>query len=142
MNDVGWADETESDIILGKRDQNTFETTLNIKYTFTNKMGLTFRLRQYWSQVEYKEYYALQMDGTLASTDYSNFDDYGHDLNNINFNSFNIDMVYRWVFSPGSEINFIWKNIIQSNDFNVNVKYLENLENTLRQDQINSFTLK
>lgn len=141
INDIGWVDETPEDIILGKRDQNTQETTLNIKYTFTNKMGLNFRLRHYWSQVEYIEYYALGMQGELLPTDYSNFEN-GIDQNHINFNVFNIDMVYRWVFSPGSEINFIWKNIIQSNDINVKVDYLKNLENTLNQDKINSFTLK
>lgn len=141
-NDIGWADETDADIILGKRDQNTLETVLNFKYTFTNRMGLNFRLRHYWSKVVYKEYYALNMDGTLSPTDYSNLTDEGIDDNNINFNIFNIDMVYRWVFSPGSEINFIWKNIIQSNDVNTKVNYFENLENTLKQDQINSFTIK
>ena len=141
-NDIGWADETTDDIILGKRDQNTLETTLNIKYTFTNKMGLNFRLRHYWSIVEYIDYYALQLDGTLAPTDYSNLNSDGIDQNNINFNIFNIDMVYRWVFSPGSEINFIWKNIIQSNVLNTKVNYFQNLENTLQQEQINSFTIK
>lgn len=142
MNDIGWVDETADDIILGKRDQNTLETTFNIKYTFTNRMGLNFRLRHYWSTVDYSEYFALNMDGTLRPTNYSNLDSDGFDQNNINFNIFNIDMVYKWVFSPGSEVNFIWKNIIQSNDVNVTIDYLENLENTLRQDQINSFTIK
>ena len=105
-------------------------------------MGLTFRLRHYWSTVDYSEYYALNLDGTLRPTDYSNFDDDGFDQNNINFNIFNIDMVYQWVFSPGSEVNFIWKNIIQSNDVNANVNYFNNLENTLNQDKINSLTIK
>lgn len=141
-NEIGWADETDTDIILGKRDRNTIETIFNIKYTFTNRMGLTFRLRHYWSKVNYKEYYSLLDDGGLGISDYSNYNENGIDQNNINFNIFNIDMVYRWVFSPGSEVNFIWKNIIQSNELNVNVDYFQNLENTLNQDKINSVTLK
>lgn len=141
-NNIGWVDETDMDIILGKRNINTVETILNFKYTFTNKMGLNFRLRQYWSKVLYKQYYALEMDGSLGPTNYSNYDSDGIDNNNINFNIFNIDMVYRWVFSPGSEINFIWKNVIQSNDVNVDINYFQNLQNTFQQDQINSFTLK
>lgn len=141
-NDIGWTDQTDTDIILGKRDRNTLETVLDFKYTFTNLMGLNFRLRHYWSKVDYSQYYALNMDGTLGPTDYSNFGEDGFDNNNINFNIFNIDMVYRWVFSHGSEIHFIWKNIIQSNDVNIKVNYFQNLENTLKQDQINSLTLK
>jgi len=141
-NDIGWVDEVESDIIMGQRNINTLETLLDFKYTFTNKMGLNFRLRHYWSKVDYNAYNLLEMDGTLSPTDYTNLDEYGVDQNNINFNIFNIDMVYRWVFSPGSEINFIWKNVIQDNNVNVDVNYFQNFQNTLEQDKINSFTLK
>jgi hypothetical protein len=141
-NDIGWVDITGQDIILGKRNRNTLESTLDFKYTFTNLMGLNFRLRHYWSKVDYQQYYSLNMDGTLGPTDYSNLNDDGQDNNNINFNIFNIDMFYRWVFSPGSEIIFIWKNIIQHNDINVDVNYFQNLENTLKQNQINNFTIK
>jgi hypothetical protein len=141
-NDIGWVDEVASDIIMGQRNINTLETLLDFKYTFTNKMGLNFRLRHYWSKVDYNAYNLLEMDGTLSPTDYTNLDEYGVDQNNINFNIFNIDMVYRWVFSPGSEINFVWKNVIQDNNVNVDVRYFQNIQNTLEQDKINSFTLK
>ncbi|MBL4706078.1 MAG: carbohydrate binding family 9 domain-containing protein [Flavobacteriales bacterium] len=39
------------DIIFGKRDQTTYENVLSTSYIFTNRMGLTFRLRHYWSTV-------------------------------------------------------------------------------------------
>jgi len=143
MNDIGFAEIIDDDdIILGKRDQNTFETRLNIKYTFTNKMGLNFRLRHYWSKVVYNDYFSLNPDGTLGDTDYTPIDDDGYDYNNANFNAFNIDMIYSWVFLPGSELSFIWKNIIQDNTVNVDENYFENLANTLQLDQINTFTIK
>ena len=143
MNDIGFAEIIDDDdIILGKRDQNTFETRLNIKYTFTNKMGLNFRLRHYWSNVIYSDYYSLNQDGTLGETGYTPLDDDGKDYNNVNFNAFNIDMIYRWVFLPGSELSFIWKNIIQDNQVDVEGNYFENLTNTLQLDQINTFTIK
>ena len=105
-------------------------------------MGLNFRLRHYRSTVVYKDYFSLNQDGTLGDTDYSPINDDGNDYNNVNFNAFNIDMVYRWVFLPGSELSFIWKNIIQGNKIDVQGNYFENLTNTLQLDQINTFTIK
>ena len=32
------------------------------------------------------------------------------DLEDLNFNAWSIDMVYRWNFAPGSELNIVWKN--------------------------------
>jgi hypothetical protein len=142
FNTIGFADIiNDDDIILGKRDQNTIELRLNIKYTFTNNMGLNFRLRHYWSKVVYNNYYSLNYDGTLGDIDYNPIED-GVDYNNQNFNAFNIDMVYRWVFLPGSELNFIWKNIIQENTNDIDGNYFNNLGNTLGLQQINVFTIK
>ena len=78
----------------------------------------------------------------MGFSDYNPLDDDGNDRNNINFNAFNIDMVYNWVFLPGSELSLIWKNIIQSNDFHTDDNYFENLSTVLAQDQINIVTLK
>jgi len=143
LNEIGFAEIiNDDDIILGKRDRNTFETRLNIKYTFTHNMGLNFRLRHYWSTAVYKNYYSLNPDGTLGDTDYNPINDEGQDYNNVNFNAFNIDMIYTWVFLPGSELSFIWKNIIQDNQIDVEGNYFENLTHTLQLDQINTFTIK
>jgi len=145
-NDVGLVDFVDNgdqlEPIMGMRDRKTFESIFNIKYTFTNVMGLNFRLRHYWAKVVYNQYYSLNDDGTLGFSDYNPLDDDGNDRNNINFNAFNIDMVYNWVFLPGSELSLIWKNIIQSNDFHTDDNYFENLSTVLAQDQINIVTLK
>jgi hypothetical protein len=142
FNAIGFAEIiNENDIILGKRDQNTIEARLNIKYTFTNKMGINFRLRHYWSKVVYKDYFSLNYDGTLGDTDYDPVEN-GIDYNSLNFNAFNIDMVYRWVFLPGSELSIIWKNIIQESSNVTDGNYFSNLGNTLQLDQLNVFTIK
>ena len=142
-NDIGFVDILDDDsIILGKRDRSTLETVLNMKYTFTNKMNLNFRLRHYWAKVKYKDFYSLNDDGTLGYTDYNGLDEDGNQFNNLNFNVFNIDMVYRWVFLPGSELDFIWKNLIMNNNVNIDDSYFENLATTLALDQINTFTIK
>jgi len=74
-------------------------------------MSVNFRLRHFWTKVIYTDFYELDLDGNLVSTNYNDFNDQS-------FNSWNIDMVYRWRFAPGSDIFIVWKNSISdfSND--------------------------
>lgn len=131
------------EIIFGKRDQLTYENTLSINYIFTNTMGLTFRLRHYWSTVDYDSYHRLgEEDGYLYNTDYIGADTLGNSLHNTTFDAFNIDMVYRWVFAPGSELSVVWKNSIFKSDNSWQESYFDNLQETLESPQINSFSIK
>jgi hypothetical protein len=122
--------------IFGLRHRRTAENTLNTKYNFNNKMGITFRLRHYWSKVRYSQYFVLQEDGRQKP--FATNEPYGND----NANFFNIDMNYTWQFAPGSFINVNWKS--SSELFNTRVKdgYYENLRNTVEEPQINNFSVK
>lgn len=42
----------------------------------------------------------------------------------------------------GSELSFIWKNIIQNETVHIKNNYFNNLNNTLQLDQINTITIK
>ncbi len=131
-------DDENDEIIIGVRDFNTVENVLNAKYIFTNNMSLTFRLRHYWSVAEYSAFGALKEDGRLADTEYDNFSD-------NSFNAFNIDMVYRWRFAPGSDLFVVWKNQISdfSNDANVlQYAYGSSLGRLPNVPQRNNFSIK
>ena len=141
-NDVGWVNSLDDgQIILGRRDQDIYETLLRANYVFNNTMGLTFRLRQYWTKVSYLSYQSLDDTGRLVESEYAGTTD-GESDHNTNFNAFNIDMVYRWVFSPGSEMSVVWKNQIIGANNQLMVNYGENLERTFRLDQLNSLSIK
>lgn len=104
--EVGFVDKDENDeIIFGRRDRTTIENTFRTRYVFTNNMTLSFRLRHYWSNASYSSMHRLGLDGNLYDTGYNDFSD-------NSFNSFNIDMIYRWRFAPGSDLFIIWKNNI------------------------------
>lgn len=135
------APQTE-DIIFGQRDVNTRTHTIDLLYTMTNRMGITFRLRHYRSSVTYFEFFHLQEDGTLLAIDYDGLNNDGSSIYNTNYNAFTIDLVYRWVFAPASEINVVWKNNIFTNNDGVTQKYLQNIQQTLWSDQLNSFSLR
>lgn len=137
FNNIGYAYADNASLItFGNRDRNTVENILSSKYNFTNKQGLTFRMRHYWSKVEYKEYFTLQKNGSLVSDpSFTGNADY-----NVNF--FNIDMVYTWQFAPGSFLNIVWKNAVYYNNEDVKTGYFKNLKNTMDSDQNNNISLK
>lgn len=141
-NDVGYVDNFEGEngeeIILGKRDQRTVINTLRAGYSFSKNMTLSFRLRHYWSSVKYNSFHNISEDGDLIPTAYDEFND-------LSFNFFNIDMVYRWRFAPGSDIFFIWKNAISDVSDQANLIQYDYRKGTNRLGQFpqsNSFSLK
>jgi len=130
------------DIIFGKRDQVTYENVLNLSYIFTNRMGLTFRARHYWSTVEYNSFHVLDENGHLGPSTYTGLDSDSESLHNTNFNAFNIDMVYRWVFSPGSEMSIVYKSSLLGYNNDVSANYFQNFENTIQGPQTRSLSIK
>jgi len=131
-----------SEIIFGHRNQNTFTNTVGLKYTFTNKMGLSFRMRHYWSWVEYEKFYNLQKNGELADSEYTGLDENGLPKHNTTFNAFNIDMVYSWQVAPGSFFTAVWKSQIYSNTDELQKGFFDNLSKTFDQGGTNSLVLK
>ena len=132
---IGYADHEEDLITFGKRDLNTINNIFNTKYTFNNKMGLTFRMRHYWSAAEYEEFYTLGEKGELLDSDFD-----GNE--NRNYNAFNIDMVYTYVFAPASEISIVWKNSIAGDEDFVRSDYVSNVDTLGNLPQNNSISVR
>ncbi|MTI32958.1 DUF5916 domain-containing protein, partial [Xanthovirga aplysinae] len=149
-DDRGWVDTFYDDndepeqIILGTRDVQTFVNTFNGQYTFNDRMGITFRLRHYWSKVPYYtgEYFELQNNGDLIPIVYDDLDENQEKKYDKNYNAFNIDMVYTWRFAPGSELSLVWKNAIETDDNKTDFNFISNLDNTLSTSASNSLSLK
>ena len=124
-----------STIVFGLRNMNTVTSTLTTTYIFTPRMGLSLRVRHYWSEVSYKEYFALQSDGTLEHYDYTG-------NANISFNAFNVDMIYTWVFLPGSELIITYKNSILSSSNVLLGSYSEDISHMFDGPESNSISVK
>jgi hypothetical protein len=135
-------DQQFDEIIFGERDVKTTTNTIDLTYTMNNKTGMTFRLRHYWSRVDYSSFYELLDNGRLSPVDIPTENANGISYYNTNFNAFSIDMVFRWIFSPASEVNIVWKNNIFTSNSDVAMNYLFNLQNTLVTDQLNSFSIR
>jgi hypothetical protein len=138
-NDVGFAEKEEIEddylITFGRRDINTISNIFRTKYTFNNRMDLSFRMRHYWSEADYQEFYTLGDEGELLDSDYE-----GNE--NRNYNTFNVDMVYTYAFAPASEISIVWKNSIIRDEDVLQDSYITNLENTFASPQSNSVSIR
>jgi hypothetical protein len=137
QDDIGFVnyDYFTDTITFGRRNILTVTNTFSTEYKFTNRMSLSFRLRHYWSKVRYSEYYQLDERGYLNSYAYFG----NHD---VNFNAFNIDMVFFWQFAPGSELNIVWKNAVLKREPVINNDYYDNFRGSLNSPQTNTISIK
>ncbi|MDX5482381.1 MAG: carbohydrate binding family 9 domain-containing protein [Hymenobacteraceae bacterium] len=136
--DIGYAGKDAAGrIIFGDRTVTTFTTRLSGAYIFNEFTGLTLNLRHYWSRAAYQQFYELTEDGLLqsAAADQAKFRD-------INYNAFNIDLVYSWRFAPGSELRIVWKNAIQDRSNVLRDKYFDNVSHTFQSPQNNNLSVK
>lgn len=137
INDIGYITDNGPDsVYFGKRDSPTWIATINANYIFSNTISLGFDLRHYWSRVIYDgSYYFLNEDGTLSLLE----NDLGEE--DINYNAFTIDMVFKWNFAPGSWITAVWKNIVDA-EGNLTNNYFDNVDYMFKENQVNSFSIK
>lgn len=138
IRDFGFADvsENEDTIYFAKRNVHSFENVMGLSYVINNKMGINLRVRHYWSGAENLIYYQLQQDGSII-------EDPGFDRDlNQNYNAFSVDMRFRWIFAPGSELTLAWKNTIYDDNNFYRRDYFGNLSDTWNLGQTNSISLK
>lgn len=131
---TGAANDT---IIFSRRNLETIENSLNIKYSFTNRMGLTLQARHYFSKVAPQQFYQLDKYGDLQTPT----NPFTKNVNQ-NYNYLSVDMVYTWQFAQGSFINIVWKDIAENFSRSFEKNYFKNVDNTLSGPQANSLSLR
>jgi hypothetical protein len=92
-------------------------------------------LRHYWVKAPYSDYYTLSSNGNLEFVTIPG----NHD---INYNLFNIDLIYTWTFAPGSELSVMWKNCINKLSNLIGQDFFNNLSQTFETPSSNSFSIK
>jgi len=125
----GFASFNEGDSsVFGWRDNHFLTNVWTVNYIFNANSSLSFRLRHHWQSVEYNRFLDLNEESgdLVENTDYLEMDGFGEELNR-NFNSFSVDLVYRWIFSPGSELNLVYKYNLDDDRNQLIRSYRENL---------------
>lgn len=134
-DDQGYVDQTDDNIIFGFRDRKNYTNTISGKYSFSTNSSLSLSFRHFWEAVAYNSYANLFSDGNL----YPNNDYVGED---VNFNSWNLDLNYIWQFAPGSQLIAFYRNSIFNSDTNSNLNFFNNLENLFEQSQRHTISVR
>jgi hypothetical protein len=134
-DNVGYVAYRNDSLFFGVRNMQTVTSTFTLNYIFTNRMGLTFRARHYWSQAQYSNYFLVNEEGKVTDAYYNRDAD-------VNFNAFNIDMIFTWQFLPGSELSIVWKNAILTSTGMLQPNYAEDVQTIFDSPQSNSISAK
>lgn len=137
INDKGFVDKNDANdsIVFSKRNVKSLENILSTSYILSNKASLSLRVRHYWSGAKNANFYLLQQDGSLKD-----YPEYAQNKDQ-NYNAFTVDMIFKWNFAPGSELDCAWKNIALSNQDAYINDYWSNLHDSWL-NQSNSFSIK
>lgn len=130
-------------VYFGRRDVQTHTNLLNLEYKINPLMYSTLRIRHYWSKVLYNSYHVLQEDGYLSNeAAYNGQNTDGQSLHNNDFNAFNVDLVYTFVFSPGSRLDIVYKKSILNSKDSPSRDFSENARTLTDVPGVNSLSLK
>jgi hypothetical protein len=129
-------------ITIGTRDRWIVNNSISADYTFTNRMGMVLKMNHYWQEVKYDGYTALQENGDRLFTNYTGLNALGESIHNTSFNAFTVDLSFRWVMYPGSELFFLWKYNIYAQKNSLDYNYFRTFEDLFDQPQLNSFSIK
>jgi hypothetical protein len=137
FNEFGYVLTQEDDtIIFGQRYVQEIENSFASKFSFNDTSSLFLTFRHYWSPVTYKDqYFELEEDGNLIPSDYKGD-------NNLNFNSWNLDLRYIWQFKRGSELVALYRNSIINFDNESDHSFQDNVSNLFDQPLGQSFSIK
>ena len=128
--------DTNNAIIFGARKLHTYTSVVSAKYIFKNDLSLTLNARHYWNTGEYINFYTLAENGILqANNTYSQ-------SHNFSYNSFNIDAIFSWQFTPGSLLSIAYKNVIDKEELTIPNNFAENFSNTLHLPQTNRLSIR
>ncbi|WP_430410191.1 DUF5916 domain-containing protein [Kordia sp.] len=121
-----------------QRDIYNLTTNINTNYLITNTMGLSLKLRHFWAYVENKNLFLVDERGNYEPNSLE------VDLasSQINYNLFNLDFLFRWQFTPGSELSINWQKSITGNDTMLETNFGRNIKSTFNNRGIDTFSFK
>ena len=98
-------------------------------------MALTFNLRHYYTEVNYKSFGTLQENGEVSPIN-------NYSVNNQTYNSWNVDLRYSWWFAPGSQLTLLYQNAAQNFLNYSKINFKNNFNNLFNDPMNNTLSLK
>jgi hypothetical protein len=144
FNDLGFATFDENGPVFGRRDAISHTNVLTVAFAFNPVNSMNVRFRHYWGYSRYHEFFGLNDDGSLGASNYTGFNSEANDysLANRDFNSLTVDLFYKWIFRPGSEVIFAWKYAIVNEDNQIAANLISDFRSTTELPFNNSVSLR
>jgi hypothetical protein len=144
FNDLGYATFNEGAPVFGRRDAISHTNVLTVAFAFNPVNSMNMRFRHYWGYSRYHEFFGLKEDGTLGSTAYTGANSETNDFSaaNRDFNSLTVDLFYKWIFRPGSEMIFAWKYAIIHEDNQIQANLISDFNQTTQMPFSNSVSIR
>lgn len=138
LNNYGFAirDDVSDIVYFGVRNIDRIQNSISADFVFNPKASMRLNLRQLWTGVQYMDYFILGDDGELLNQ--NTFEG----INNINFNTLNIDLRFSWWFAPGSEMVILYRNSIASSGSSIETNYWTNFANLVDSPQQNNLSIR
>jgi hypothetical protein len=135
-NDYGFVPDTiANSIFFGRRNTFSVENIINAQYVFTPTASLTLALRHSYTDVDYQSFYLLENSGDLTPANLGG-------VNDLNFNTFNVDFKFSWWFAPASQLVLLYRNVIANAGKTVGASYFQNLDGTLQSPMQNNISIR
>lgn len=134
-NEWGYASNDVDLTYFGQRDIDEWTNAIEARYVFNPFASLNLSLRHLWVQVDYSQFGELQTDGTIKTINEIKSP-------NINFNTLNIDIRFSWWFAPGSELVFLYRNVISTSADIVDINYWDNINSVINSPMRNNVSLR
>lgn len=135
---AGYIENNGDEILFGRRKIDEIENNIKFGYNYNVKHSASLKLRNYWTKVKYDEkIFTLSEEGGLDHTQLLAVKN-----PNRNFNTWNFDFRYSWLFAPGSEMMFLYRNSIQQNTNNADKNYSSSLNDLFAESLNHTISLK
>jgi hypothetical protein len=144
FSDLGFATFQNGNPIFGQRDVVSHTNVLTTSFAWNPVNSMNVRIRHYWGYSRYHTFYDLMEDGSLSNSTFSayNPETGENDLVNRNFNSFTVDLFYKWIFRPGSELIFAWKYAVVHENNKIPNGLVEDINDLTSLPYSNSISLR
>lgn len=134
--DYGFAGFASQGPVFGRRNVKNLTLLIDGRYAFNPNSSLSLRLRQFWSRVDFDEYFNLLADGSLSDPV-----DPGRNLD-LYFNTLNLDLRFSWWFAPASEMVLLYRVALSNAGDDINNAYFTNLDQALSSPVQNNISLR
>jgi len=147
-NIVGWVSNATDILepgvttsVFGQRDVDQINSTLRLTHTFNPNLTLQGYIQYFWARGIYHDFYLLKDSGDLSELPV----DYDKNIyRNPDFNrsDFNINLILRYEYQPGSTIYLVWTHTKQESTQDFSTSPGSFFNRTMQSPSLNVLMLK